>query len=57
MIVFVAFLAGATLGWVRATQRGGTTGDRIQYALAHAIPAALAALVVVIIGVRMGWMT
>ena len=55
MIVFLAFLAGAALGWVRATQRGGTMGDRIQYAIAHAIPAGLAALIVVIIALRMGW--
>lgn len=54
MIVLVAFLAGAALGWIRASRRGGTIGDRVQYALAHAIPFALVALFIVVLGARFG---
>ncbi|MEM7668827.1 MAG: hypothetical protein AAF317_06690 [Pseudomonadota bacterium] len=53
MIIAIAFLAGATLGWVRATKRGGTLSDHIQFALAHGIPAALLALVLVVLSARM----
>lgn len=56
MIIVMAFLAAAALGWYRAVKRGGTLADRIQYALAHGIPAGLAALVVIIIATRMGWL-
>ncbi|MBY8976935.1 hypothetical protein KHP62_14045 [Rhodobacteraceae bacterium NNCM2] len=53
MIVLIAFLAGAALGWYRAAKRGGALADRLQYALAHGIALALAALVLVIILARM----
>ena len=54
MIILAAFLIGFVVGWLRARRRGGTTADRIQYALAHAIPAALLGLIFVIVGVRYG---
>ncbi|MEM8793290.1 MAG: hypothetical protein AAGE80_16835 [Pseudomonadota bacterium] len=56
MIVAAAFIAGLVIGWIRAARRGGTTGDRVQFALAHAIPAGLAALIFVVLGSRMGWL-
>jgi hypothetical protein len=56
MLVWVAFVLGCGLGWIRAVRRGGTTPDRIQYALAHGIPAGLVALATVIIAARMGWL-
>ena len=56
MLVLIAFGLGCTLGWMRAARRGGTTPDRIQYALAHGIPAALVMLVAVTIAARMGWL-
>lgn len=56
MLVLIAFGLGCGFGWMRAAQSGGTTPDRIQYALAHGIPAALAALVAVTIAARMGWL-
>lgn len=56
MLVLIAFGLGCTLGWMRAARRGGTTPDRIQYALAHGIPAALVVLVAVTIAARMGWL-
>ncbi len=49
MLIFVAFALGCTLGWLRAARRGGGVPDRIQYALAHGIPAALVTLVAVTI--------
>ena len=54
MIVVAAFVGGGILGWVRATKCGGTMGERVQYALAHAIPAALLAMLAVIIAAHMG---
>ena len=47
MLPIIAFAAGCALGWYRATRRGGTVPDRIQYALAHGIPATLVALAIV----------
>jgi len=55
MILAVVFVVFAGLGWWRAVQRGGTIADRLQYALAHAIPATLIALALQILALRMGW--
>ncbi len=46
MILPVAFLLGAILGWVRATKRDGNRLDKLQYAGAHGIALALLALIV-----------
>ncbi|MGR3718334.1 MAG: hypothetical protein ACU0B1_16490 [Thermohalobaculum sp.] len=56
MLVGIAFVLGFGLGWYRAARRGGGTPDRIQYALAHGIPAGLAALAAVTVAARMGWL-
>ena len=48
MIILAAFLLGCIVGWIRAGRRGGTTADKVQFALAHGIPAALAGLAFVI---------
>ena len=57
MVILVVFVLGCALGWYRAARRGGTTPDRIQYALAHGIPAGLAALIAVTFAARMGWLS
>ncbi len=54
MLLVVTFLAAGALGWVRATRRGGTGADKLQYALAHAIPATLAMLALQILAVNLG---
>jgi hypothetical protein len=56
MLIGIAFVLGCGLGWMRAARRGGTTPDRVQYALAHGVPAALVTLVVLIVAARMGWL-
>ncbi len=56
MLIGMAFVLGGALGWYRAARRGGGVPDRIQYALAHGIPAALITLVAVTVGARMGWL-
>lgn len=56
MLLVLTFIAFGALGWVRAARRGGTIGDRVQFALAHAIPATLAMLALQILAVRMGWL-
>ncbi|MGF1657965.1 MAG: hypothetical protein ACFCUS_00870 [Rubrimonas sp.] len=43
MILILAFIAGAALGWLRAARRGGATADRVQYAFAHGFAALVAA--------------
>lgn len=48
-------LAGG-VGWHRAGKRGGTTADRWQYAIAHAVPAFLVAMIVMTIAGHMGWL-
>jgi len=53
IVASFAFIAFAIIGWVRATRRGGTLGDRVQFALAHAIPATLVAMAVQILLVRL----
>lgn len=55
MIILIAFLTAAAVGWFKATKRDGTVADRVQYALSYGIAAALAALVVVTLAARMGW--
>ena len=56
MLVLLAFVLGGALGWVRAARRGGGIPDRIQYALAHGIPAGLGALIALTLAARMGWL-
>jgi hypothetical protein len=53
MLILVAFVLGCALGWFRAARRGGGTPDRIQYALAHGIPAALITLAAITIYARL----
>ncbi len=46
MILPIAFLIGAAIGWLRASKRGGNRLDKLQYAAAHGIALTLLALVV-----------
>ena len=51
MVLIIAFIAGAALGWSRAARRGGSTPDRVQYALAHGFAGlVLAAVLALILG-------
>lgn len=54
MIVAVLFVAGLVLGWTRAARRGGNTADRVQFALAHGIPAALVGIIGSVLVWRLG---
>lgn len=53
MILILALLAGAVLGWTRAGRRGGDRLDRLQYAAAHAIFFGLVAFVLTIVAQRL----
>lgn len=55
LVGVVLFLIAAVIGWRRAARRGGTIADKLQYALAHGIPAFLIGLVAVIAAARLGW--
>lgn len=46
MIPLIASLIGFGFGWLRATKRGGTTGDKVQYGIAHAFVFGLITLAV-----------
>lgn len=37
MIPLIAVVIGFGFGWLRAGRRGGTTGDKVQYGVAHGI--------------------
>jgi hypothetical protein len=56
MLILIAFALGCAIGWYRAARRGGRLADRIQYALAHGIPAGLATLAGEVIAARLGWL-
>lgn len=53
MIFFAAILAGALIGWSRASRRGGNRFDKLQYAIAHAIFFAIAGLFATILFYRL----
>jgi phosphate/sulfate permease len=54
MLLPVAFVLGALIGWRRAAARGGDRLDRLQYAAAHGILLTLVALVGLILAGRLG---
>ncbi len=54
-IAFLIALAAGLIGWRRAAKRGGTRADKIQYALAHAIPAFLLTMIALVLAAKMGW--
>lgn len=49
MILPIAFLVGAVLGWTRATKRGGNRLDKLQFAAAHGLAFMLVSLLIVIL--------
>lgn len=52
---FIIMLFAGALGWSRAARRGGTRADRLQYAMAHGIPAFLIVMLAMTIAGRIGW--
>ncbi len=54
MLLVVAFVLGAILGWRRAVGRGGDRLDQLQYAAVYAIIAVLAVLVATVLLGRLG---
>ena len=54
-LALILFVVAAAIGWRRAARRGGGTADRLQYAMAHGIPAFLAGIVFVTVGLNLGW--
>lgn len=56
LVALALFVVFAAFGFVRAGRRGGKTADRLQYALAHGIPAGLAGLIVMTLAAHMGWL-
>lgn len=54
LLLAATFAVFAAIGWRRAARRGGTRADRVQFALAHAIPALLAMLALQIVVTRLG---
>ncbi len=56
MLLPLAFALGMLIGWRRAGRRGGDRLDRLQYGAAHGIAFTLAALLLMILGERLGLM-
>ena len=54
MLLLLAFVLGALLGWRRAARRGGDRFDQLQYAVVHGIVFALVALALMILAGRLG---
>jgi hypothetical protein len=54
VLILIAFLLGALIGWRRAKRRGGDRFDGLQYAAVHGILFALLALVAIVILQRLG---
>ncbi|MCL5775660.1 hypothetical protein M1105_01445 [Limibaculum sp. FT325] len=55
MPVAVAFFVIAfAIGWARAVNRNGTLADKLQWGIAHGIPAGLVGLVLAILLSRAG---
>lgn len=54
MLLLLAFLLGALVGWRRAVLRGGDRLDQLQYAAAHGILFVLVTLVATIAAGRLG---
>lgn len=56
VVALVLFAIFAVIGWRRAARRGGTTADRLQYAMAHGIPAFLIGLIAMVVAANLGWL-
>ena len=54
MLLPLAFLIGALIGWRRAAAGGGDRLDRLQYAAAHGILLTLVTLVAAVAAQRLG---
>ena len=55
IVALIVGLAGATMGWVRAKRRGGSTADCLQYAVAHGLPTFLLGMIAMTIAGNLGW--
>ena len=49
MILPIAFLIGALVGWVRASKRAGNRLDKLQFAAAHGIAVTLVTFIALVI--------
>ena len=54
VVALILFAVFALIGWRRAERRGGSTADKLQYAMAHGIPAFLVTLVAMVIAANVG---
>jgi hypothetical protein len=56
VVALILFAVFAMIGWRRAERRGGSTADKLQYAMAHGIPAFLVGMVVMVAAASFGWL-
>ena len=56
VVALILFAIFALIGWRRAERRGGGTADKLQYAMAHGIPAFLAGMVRMVAAANFGWL-
>jgi UPF0716 family protein affecting phage T7 exclusion len=56
VVALILFAIFAMIGWRRAERRGGNTADKLQYAMAHGIPAFLVGMVLMVAAANFGWL-
>jgi hypothetical protein len=54
VVALILFVVFGAIGWMRAARRGGTTGDKLQYAGAHGFAAFIVGMVAMAIAGQMG---
>lgn len=52
MLALVCLIIGCVTGWLRASRRGGDTGDKLQYAVGHGIAFGLGGMA---LGFALAW--
>lgn len=56
VVALILFAIFAMIGWRRAERRGGKTADKLQFAMAHGIPAFLAGMIFMVAAATLGWL-
>jgi len=54
MLPLITTIAGFAIGWSRASQRGGNTKDKWQYAIGHGVFGFIIGIALAIVAVRLG---
>jgi len=53
-VAAIFFVIAFAIGWLRAVRRNGTLADKLQWGVAHGIPAGIVGLVIALLLARTG---